>query len=225
MMLLNLIRKSAPQKVATAISAIPATAVSRSGNGIARIATVAVANPVGMTAAPPRGIADHTAPSQVVQAVPMDRTPKIDACAERMSFALRIATEECGATLDEVTERQIAYWRHRIEVLREPSNPRLTCIKTACLTALAQRWAFDAARIGWSDCDMFGLDPVAPTIRSGIGLVPSLVLSAHRRPIRIVAINPSEAVIETGSGLRWCHYKCGRAGPPLWEHPAFQWLH
>ena len=42
------------------------------------------------------------------------------------SEAHRIATDQCGASLDELVERQLQYWRHRLRRLDEPSNPRLS---------------------------------------------------------------------------------------------------
>lgn len=72
---------------------------------------------------------------------------------------------------------------------------------------------------------MFGLDPAAPTIHASNGLLPRMALTAFRGPVRVVEIGASEAMIVTGTGSRLRHFKAGRAGPPIWEHPAFQRFH
>ena len=159
-----------------------------------------------------------------------------DAYAERIAIcteagdveedaAHRTATAQCGASLDELAARQIASWRHRIEALPEPADRRLAGIKATCIEALAQRWAHDAARLGWDECEMFGLDPATPTNRDLNGLLLGLALTSLRLPVRVVEIRASEAVIETGTGSRLRHFNTGRAGPPIWEHPAFWWMH
>jgi hypothetical protein len=69
---------------------------------------------------------------------------------------------------------------------------------------------------------MFGLDPAAPTVHNCNGLLPSLALTAFRRPVRIVGIRAGEAVIVTGSGSLSRHFNTGHAGPSIWEHSAFR---
>jgi len=54
------------------------------------------------------------------------------------------------------------------------------------LEGLGQRWAHDAARLGWNERAMFGLDPLAPAVRDSNGLLPALALTAFRRPVGVL---------------------------------------
>jgi hypothetical protein len=139
--------------------------------------------------------------------------------------AKRTATEECGANLEDLITRQINYWRHRIEALPEPTERSLAAIKTTCLDALAQRWVHDAVRLGWGECAIFGLDPAAPTIHDRDGLLPGLAMSSLRDPVQLIEISPNAAVILTGARSRLRYFNTSRAGPPIWDHCAFRWLH
>lgn len=92
--------------------------------------------------------------------------------------------------------------------------------------ALAQRWVLAAAALGWIDRELFGLDPAAPTAYGGNGIVVSLALSPHRRPVRVVVIDAAHVVIETGTRSRLRQFRDpDRCGPPIWDHPAFRRLH
>ena len=236
MTLLDLIRTPASRLSATAIPAIPATPAPHAAAPVARIATVAVASPRNARTDARAAPTVIPQPSPALLTAATDLADLIFAYTGRMAIcweagdvaddaAHRIATEECGASLDELTARQIAYWHYRIEALPTPADRRLTGIKTTCLEALAQRWAFDATRLGWDECEMFGLDPNAPASHDRNGLLTGLALTAFRRPVGVVEINASEAVIVTASGSRRRHFNAGRAGPPIWEHPAFRRLH
>lgn len=238
MTLLDLIRKPVSRNAATAIPAIPATATLQAAERIARIATVAIANPVDVkpanrTTAP----AVQPQPPPALQAAVTDPADLIFGYAERMAIcseagdvtedaAHRIATEQGGATLDELAARQVAYWHQQIATLPDPTDYRLAGIKDACLEALAQRWVLAAAALGWTDRELFGLDPAAPTAYGGNGIVVSLAFSPHRRPVRVVEIDAMRVVIETGTGSRLQQFRDpGRCGPPIWDHPAFRRLH
>jgi hypothetical protein len=163
MTLLDLIRKPIRGPAATATPAIPAIAAPRTSAPVARIATVAIAGSAGWKIG--------TDPSDLLMAYAERVAICIEADDLAEDDAHRTATGECGASLDELAARQIAYWRHRIEALPEPTDRRFSAIKTTCLEGLAQRWAHDAARLGWDEREMFGLDPATPTVhdRNGRG--------------------------------------------------------
>jgi len=214
MTLLDLIRKPIRGPAATATPAIPAIAALRTSAPVARIATVAVA-----------GSADSkigTDPSDLLIAYAERVAICIEADDLTGDSAHRTATGECGASLDELAARQIAYWRSRIQALPEPTDRRLSAIKPTCLEGLTQSWAHNAARLGWNEREMFGLDPAAPTVHNLNGLLPNLALTAFRRPVKIVEIRIAEAVIVTGSGSMLRHFNTGHAGPSIWEHSAFR---
>ena len=135
--------------------------------------------------------------------------------------AHRVATAEVGRTLDDLAGLQLAFWRERIEALPKPADSRIAAVVPTCLAVLDLPWMLDAGRLGWHDCELFGLDLGSPQTYDHNGLVPGLALTAFRRPVRVVSISASDAVIETGSGSRVRHYRTGRTGPPVWEHPAF----
>jgi hypothetical protein len=78
---------------------------------------------------------------------------------------------------------------------------------------LLDRWAYEAAALGWLAADVFGVDPGAPMHRyDNMGLVP-LICGGH-----VVAITPDAARIECHPGRYQTYYRCSRASPvTLWE--------
>jgi len=58
-------------------------------------------------------------------------------------------------------------------------------------------WAEEAARLGWTDLDLFGVDGDRPYTRiDGLGLVPAL------DGCKIVALSAEGATLETPGGVR-----------------------
>ena len=234
MTLLDLIRKPASRKVATAIPAIPATWPGNVAATIAGIATVAVANPTeaktGTPAVPvgllqtswcrPIGATDF---SDLIH----DYAERIAICSEAGDIseddARRIATEQCGAPLDELAARQVSYWHRRIKALSEPTDRGLSKVRCIALDCLAQRWTHQAAALGWTDAELFGLHHEAPTERiEAMGLVSSLALSVLRHPLKVMGIKDAAATVRTGNCalLTHCRFR-PNLGPPIWEHPTF----
>ena len=74
---------------------------------------------------------------------------------------------------------------------------------------LASPWAMEAARLGWTDLDLFGVDADRPYTRiDGLGLVPAL------DGCKIVALSAEGAILETPGGVRQSYRrKAGSAGP------------
>ena len=62
---------------------------------------------------------------------------------------------------------------------------------------LASPWAMEAARLGWTDLDLFGVDADRPYTRlDGMGLVPAL------DGCKIVALSAAGAILEVPGGAR-----------------------
>jgi hypothetical protein len=62
---------------------------------------------------------------------------------------------------------------------------------------LASPWAAEAARLGWTELDLYGVDADRPYVRiDGLGLLP--VLNGGR----IVALTADVATVETPGGAR-----------------------
>ena len=62
---------------------------------------------------------------------------------------------------------------------------------------LASTWAMEAARLGWTDLDLFGVDADRPYTRiDGLGLVPAL------EGCKIAALSAEGATLETSAGVR-----------------------
>ena len=62
---------------------------------------------------------------------------------------------------------------------------------------LASPWAMEAARLGWTDLDLFGVDADRPYTRiDGLGLVPAL------EGCKIVALSAEGATLETPGDVR-----------------------
>ena len=67
---------------------------------------------------------------------------------------------------------------------------------------LASPWPAEAARLGWTDLDMFGVDADRPYTRiDGLGLVPAL------DGCKIIALSAEGAVLEATAGVRQS-YRC-----------------
>ena len=79
---------------------------------------------------------------------------------------------------------------------------------------LAWPWAAEAARLGWTELDLYGVDADRPYVRiDGFGLLPVL------NDGRIVAMTADVAILETPGGARQSYRRQpdrpGRV--PVWE--------
>jgi len=81
---------------------------------------------------------------------------------------------------------------------------------------LASPWAMEAARFGWTDLDLFGVDADRPYTRlDGMGLLPAL------DGCKIVALSAEGATLETPGGVRQSYRrKAGRPGQALVWKPV-----
>ena len=96
-----------------------------------------------------------------------------------------------------------------------PSN-RWDTLRRDLVDFLASAWATEAARLGWSDVELFGVDADRPYARiDGLGLVPAL------DGCRIIELNATGAVLESPSGTRQSYRrKVERPGRVLvWKLP------
>jgi hypothetical protein len=121
MILLDLIRKPPARKSATANFAIPATQQSPKSETVATKASEAVASAPNVTASVP---SQGLPPSPARSLITTDPSDLIFDYIERMAIcceagdvtaeeAERIATAQCGASLDELIALQVNYWRQR----------------------------------------------------------------------------------------------------------------
>jgi hypothetical protein len=78
-------------------------------------------------------------------------------------------------------------------------------------TSSHRLWLAEAARLGWTDLDLFGVDADRPYTRiDGLGLVPAL------DGCKIVALSAEGATLETSAGVRQSYRrKAGRPGRVL----------
>jgi len=75
-----------------------------------------------------------------------------------------------------------------------PSN-RWATLRRDLADFLGSPWAMEAAQLGWTDLDLFGVDADRPYTRiDGLGLVPAL------DGCKIVALSAEGAVLETTGG-------------------------
>jgi len=71
---------------------------------------------------------------------------------------------------------------------------------------MASPWAEEAARLGWTDLDLFGVDGDRPYTRiDGLGLVPAL------DGCKIVALSAEGAILETPGGVRQSYRRKSRS--------------
>jgi hypothetical protein len=77
-----------------------------------------------------------------------------------------------------------------------PSN-RWDTLRRDLADFLGSAWVAEAARLGWSDLELFGVDADRPYARlDGLGLVPAL------DGCRIIELNATGAVLDSPSGTR-----------------------
>jgi hypothetical protein len=83
------------------------------------------------------------------------------------------------------------------EPLGDFPSTRWSTLRRDVADFLASPWAAEAARHGWTDIELFGVDADRPYSRvDGLGLVPAL------DGCQIVELNATAAVLESASGTR-----------------------
>ena len=147
--------------------------------------------------------------------------------------AHRTASKQTGADIDTLARRQIDCWRNQIKDIAAPGDLALAKLRDDLLEIIVEPWAKQAAREGWDDVAVFGVHPIAPTVRVECwGLAPSLVLSPHNRlgsdgiqwKTRLVELTTDRAVIETPTGARFTVNRFAHAldeAIPAWQLAAF----
>ena len=101
------------------------------------------------------------------------------------------------------------------EPLGDFPSARWATLRRDVADFLASPWPAEAARLGWTELDLFGVDAGRPYVRlDGFGLVPAL------DGCKIVALSANGAVLETPSGVRQSYRR--RPAQPrrvmVWEH-------
>ena len=138
---------------------------------------------------------------QVLSARHGDVADRIAAYHDRMAICLeagdvpeaearQIAMEEAGAPIETLAELQVAAWRNRIESLPPPTDPALTKLKVDLLSQLSLPWVTEAARLGWTAIEVFGVHPLAPVVRVECwGVAVSVAISPFNRTVTDRAIS------------------------------------
>ena len=172
-----------------------------------------------------------------------DPADRIDAYYERLAKVLECgdlteteahltATTEVGGTLEDLAQLQATFWRHKIEMLLQSNDPALATLLRRLCVIVRQPWVLDAARLGWSSRDLFGVDPSAPVVRiERWGLAIGLAASSHNRPeggsrpmlCSVMSIDHERATTQTPTGARFQRYRFASAldfAVPIWELPT-----
>jgi hypothetical protein len=169
--------------------------------------------------------------------VTIDPAPLIAAYWERiaivaeagtMSDAVRIATSEVGSPIAALARRQFAVWQEKIAAITDPADPALAGLKSQLLTEVEEAWMREAAEAGWTDVELFGLDPHDP-IRNfdGQGVACLLALGMHGHAdtwsrVRIVRTDRIVATLPDGRVSQVLRFAAGiDRSVPVWEIPAF----
>ena len=96
--------------------------------------------------------------------------------------AARIASTQVGSTIEGLAERQVADWRDRLQALPAPIDPRMHGLVSHLLACLSETWATEAARLGFTNCDLFGGNLDAPFDRpEHWGLAITLAWCPHHQ--------------------------------------------
>ena len=171
-----------------------------------------------------------------------DPADRIDAYYERLAKVLECgdlteteahltATTEVGGTLEDLAQLQATFWRHKIEMLLQSNDPALATLLRRLCVIVRQPWVLDAARLGWSSRDLFGVDPSAPVVRiERWGLAIGLAASPHNRPeggsrpmlCSVTSIDHERATTQTPTGAQFQRYRFASAldfAIPIWELP------
>jgi hypothetical protein len=126
---------------------------------------------------------------------------------------------------------QVEWWRARFQPSAlPPGTDAATARLIAMIADVAQQdWLFDAARLGWNDVELFGVNARAASGRvEAWGLVTAIALSPHsrtnkhgvRQATRLASISADAATIATPTGATF-HTARARYGlaasVPAWE--------
>ena len=200
-MLSFLLKKGGLQALPSATHATGATHTPLASPSVATVATVAVADPQGCkTESPPVGN-DNPLPTAPVDEVPdpaevEERAGIIQANGHAPDWSTEAATLFTMTPPASFTE---ARWE---QILDDGGR-------------FADAWGKQAAALGWSPVDAFGVSPYAPEVNPGAsGLV--LLLEGHS----VIALDADTATIDCGRGVTQRFYRSsgGREGSkPLWS--------
>jgi hypothetical protein len=129
-----------------------------------------------------------------------------------------IATLEKPISADLVTS-----WRAAIEAVDPGADAALTRLRSLSLRFIDADWLDVALVWGWSECELWGVFPVAIEFARRrldcLGLVPGIALGGLTG--RLVEIGPDAAIIErTSNGSRLRHAR--QLGGREWSRPWWQ---
>jgi hypothetical protein len=169
----------------------------------AGIAKDGVTGVSGVTAASPPKSAGYTGYTGHTGYTPADTTR----VTEEASKVVTPATDREKVAVGEVGKGVPAEWAKRIALLKS-GEPRLgmTPLHWSQFVRDARRflaeWGAEAARLGWSAEDIFGVHPLAPEARYDVmGILPLI------RGNEVVAISEHRAIICTPGGGHMTYYR------------------
>lgn len=186
-----------------------------------------------LTALSAQGYTAETADPAPQLKIYRDRLESLVADGVMGRNAQEMAIGEVSADHDYLARRQVAYWHARLQASTVPSDAQLSRLRAGCIALAGETWLMTAARLGWSDRDLFGVLPAAPFVRhEAWGLTVWLLWSPHNRTdaagnghrVSIVEITADCAGVRTPTGAtfrrdrqtQWSDF----AGP-LWTLAEF----
>ncbi len=107
------------------------------------------------------------------------------------------AVVACG-TSEELIDADVTYWRRQLEAMPLPANRTTARIVTQCRKIMFEPWIRDAARLGWSERDLFAW--VGPHAKAGHGLVVGLAMMPSKDRPRVARITAEHAEVVTAAG-------------------------
>lgn len=133
----------------------------------------------------------------------------------------RTAVEFGFASKEALQDALVAQWQGEVMAMTIPDSPSNFWRQalTSARQAFLQGWVKQAAALGWTEIDLFGVHPKAAEARIDCkGLIPILA----GRPI--LAITRDECVIDVGDGRRLTFYRANHnvygEAKPIWEVAA-----
>jgi hypothetical protein len=116
-------------------------------------------------------------------------------------------------TSDELADADVTYWRHQLDAMSTPANATTAQALKHCRRIMFEPWVRDAARLGWTERDVWGY--AGPRAKAGHGLALGLALATPRDRAKVISITADDAIIETAKGNR-ISVSRNDAHPPIW---------
>ena len=129
------------------------------------------------------------------------------------ALAAHVDAVVASTTDDEAADAKVRYWRRQLDVMPRPADARLARVVERCKRMVFETFIRDAARLGWTERDLFGW--AGPHAKAGHGLVVGLALMPSKDRPTVVRITADYAEVVTAAANR-IRMPIRTEHPPIW---------